>query len=204
MIISLIIVIIVAVGMMIYLKGRKPVNTNNDKVNTLKEKEYPQLSKEELKKRNIMLSETNAIYDNALKTNNPQECMKINIVANRNSCIEGFALKKGDEEACTLISDEVEKKKCLDTIAAKKLLDGNDIGKCKDLDKDLMIRACIARIVLQQNFTEEKCNNPDKTLSEICKDSVYFNKAITTKNSKLCSNILNKDIQNECLSVFRQ
>jgi hypothetical protein len=199
-VIVILLVIVASIGGVIFLKGRKPAVTKNEKAETTKE--LPVMSKEEVEKRKEAINQANIAYDTALKTDKPDECLKIENAANKNICLEAYAVKKADESVCRLIDDKIKKEDCEIRLLSQKIMKEKDMNMCQDLKNENLIKTCVARIAIELKYTLDKCGTVSQNYKDVCTDSVNINKAIMEKNKQFCSDIKDFDLKNECLSAF--
>ena len=140
------------------------------------------------------------------------------------------ALSTNNAELCSAIEDKALKENCEATIKEQKLkeeaVSSKDPSKCEKLTIENLKKACEIEVkagieaekaveeiqkkaqakndLLNQVIQEgnvSNCDKLEKNFQNICKDSIYFNKAVSEKDANICKKITKQEKRLSCENI---
>ncbi len=139
----------------------------------------------------------NCYYQTAQNSKDPEGCEKLsnddpNNPGNKDSCYSAVAQLSGDHTICSRSEDINNEYRCYTFVADST----GDASVCESIKDFPTIKSlCIA----QAKRDPELCGKLPEAGNT--RDACYINVASSTKNKKLCSQITNEGIRDDCLSL---
>lgn len=210
------IVVILAIGGLIYFRGRLPEKTMTEDPVATEEEESTEpkgfAEPEEPQPQEKALNDNQAMLG-ALHSGDVSDCGKITWSEElRKQCEDNLnyaaSLRSGDETQCDSLSDENLRLQCHDKIYMNAAVDGQDISVCEMISDESLKIMCqdqVQMILSRYADSADDCSViGSETLRKQCEDNFYLQTSKKNLSVENCDNISDSDLSGQCKETVTQ
>lgn len=211
------IVVILAIGGLIYFRGKLPQQTVTEKP-TVTQEEAPPTKPKGFAKPEEPLPQVKAQQDNeamlgALHSGDMSDCDKITWSDElKKQCEDNLSyaesIKSGDESQCENLADEALRNQCYDKIYMNLAVDDQDMASCEKITDANLKSMCLDQVQMilsRYAQTVDDCAViTSDSLRKQCEDNFYLQSSKTDLSVENCDNISDANLSDQCKQTVTQ
>ncbi|MHB8903506.1 MAG: hypothetical protein ACYC40_00145 [Patescibacteria group bacterium] len=184
-------VLLLIIGWLIFLLFNRQAGLTTNKTNQ-NEQVDKSLSKIELQK-------DLDNFQKAQENNNLDSCSLISNGLSRDFCVQEIAVRTKASSSCLLIGVQETQSNCLSITRLNSATANKDLIECQKIEQPMLVKTCIERIAESDKNTD--CNLiTNSELKNNCLSVIYYQKAKSSKDAKVCRQIPELIRRANCLS----
>lgn len=139
------------------------------------------------------------IVENAIQQKDASLCEQVKEIS-KDDCLFDLASVYNESQYCQPIQDASLLQKCNDLVSYRFAIDANDIDACLKVQTIGFQGQCLSEIFRKQNDLAF-CQNLSAENKTLCADIINANLALAQKDIKICEQIKDNYLKNNCLSA---